>query len=104
YKDGQENISIDLFEMFGQEKEIRDANKVNEIEPVAEFTMILKNAVPKGTTIEITMTLNNSGLISIHAIEKSTGSELDATYEVKGGMSDEEMDKAKARALVAVVQ
>ncbi len=103
-EDGQQGVTLELYEMYGQDKEIKDVNRVKEMTPVTTFNMKLKKAVPKGTPIDIKMTLNNSGLISIFAVEQSTGSELEATYNVQSALSEEEMQKAKSRTLASTVQ
>ena len=102
--DGQQGVTLDLYEMYGQDKEIKGADRLREMTPVTTFNMKLKKAVPRDTPIKIKMTLNNSGLISIYAVEQSTGSELEATYNVQSALSEEEMQKAKHRILASTVQ
>jgi len=92
--DNQTGVQIELYEMFGMDKVIEDGETVKAMEPAAIFQMELKKPVPANTPIEMTMTLNNSGLITLYAVEKSTGSELNASYQVKDGLSQEEMQSA----------
>lgn len=102
--DNQQGVSLELYEMFGNDREIKDEAKVKAMEPVTVFNMALKKAVPKNTPIEIKMTLNNSGLITINAVEKSTDSKLDANYDVRSALTQEEMEAAKRRAKASDVQ
>ncbi len=102
--ENQQGVRLELYEMYGNDREIRDEAKVKAMEPVTVFDMTLKKAVPKGTPIDIKMTLNNSGLITINAVEKSTGSKLDANYDVRSALTQEEMEAAKRRAKASDVQ
>ena len=66
-------------------------------EPVTVFTMEFKQPVPKGTAVDIKMTLNNNGLLSIVAEELLYHSKLETEYTVTGGMTEAEMKNAMAR-------
>lgn len=103
-EDNQTGIDLKLYEMYGDEREIRDVSRVNAMEPITVFHMKFKKSVPQNTPTEIKMTLNNSGLITIYAVERSTGSKLEATYDIKSAMSKEEMDAAKRRIGASDVQ
>lgn len=53
--------------------------------------------------IEVTFILDDEGVLKLKAKELVSGKEIEATFELKNGMSDEEMEAAKQRTVTAVV-
>ena len=96
----QQMVEITIFET-------RSADDMIDIEgrqPITSFNMEFRNAVPYGTPIEVTFTLDNSGLLHIIAVEQMYGSRLDTTFQLSNQMSDEEMRMAASRMHLAKVE
>lgn len=102
YKDGQPNAKMDIYESSVQRTEknelIKDLSLTKLVAPV---TMRFKEPVPAGTPIQITMTMENSGLMHIRAVEGKNQSELDVDIDIQNGCNKEETEKAAQRTLRA---
>ena len=59
--------------------------------------MTFKQRVPAGTPLEMTMALDNSGILHIIAEELLNHSRLDTTFQLSNQMTEEEMNRAAIR-------
>lgn len=100
HEDMQSGVSLDIYE-----SNVPDALLTNMslAKVVTKNAMKLKQAVPKGTGITVTMTLENSGLMKIHAVEDLNKTELDISIDINAGCSEEEKKEATERTLKACV-
>ena len=87
-----ESLGTDRILTLDQGKEIGDA--VLELPPNCS----------KDTPIDVTFTLNESGLLELHAKERTSGREVYAKFEVAGGMSEEEMKAAREQIMHTSVE
>lgn len=70
---------------------------------IADATLTLPPHLPARSPIEVTCTLNNQGLLLISAKETTQGETVDVQIDVKGGLSETQMEEARKRTeLVAV--
>ena len=91
--DNQRGAAIKLHES-------RSTDSHMEIEgrnPITEIEMTFKQGVPANTPIEMTMALDNSGILHIIAEEQLYHSKLDTTFQLSNQMSDAEMNSAAIR-------
>lgn len=89
----QPGIKIELYESRSTEKTM----EIEERIPLTEFDMKFKQPVPAGTPIEMTMALDNSGIIHIIAEELLNNSKLDTTFQLSNQMTEAEMNQAAIR-------
>ena len=98
--DNQESVIFPLYESRSTDKDM----DIEGRKPLTEIEMKFKDRVPKGTKIEMTMALDNSGLLHIHAVENMYGTVLDTTFQLSNQMTEEEMCVASARMSYADVR
>lgn len=93
HSDNQCGATIKLYEsrVTDENMEIEDRNPITEIE------MTFKQRVPANTPIEMTIALDNSGILHIVAEELRNHSKLDTTFQLSNQMSYAEMDSAALR-------
>ncbi|MCC8162015.1 MAG: Hsp70 family protein [Lachnospiraceae bacterium] len=96
----QNQVDLELYESTGHDEEIRNLENATQI---TVFAMKFVKRVPMSTEVVITLRLENSGLIYVDAEEMKFHSKLNATYDVKNALSEEEMDEAKDRARRATI-
>lgn len=65
--------------------------------PITVIEMKFVQRVPKGTPIEMTLALDNSGILHIIAEEQLNHSKLDTTFQLSNQMTDDEMNSAALR-------
>ena len=98
--DNQQSVAIRLFETRSNE----DAIEMEDREPLTVIDMFFTRAVPKGTPVEITMALDNSGILHVMAVERLTNSKLDTPFELSHQMSEHELAMAGRRVKGANVE
>lgn len=91
--DDQMGISLEIFETRSNEQQIDVENR----EPITIVDMKLKQSVPKGTPVIISLSLDNSGILHIQAEETMHHTHLETTFQLSNQMSDSELDKAEKR-------
>lgn len=96
----QKQVDLKLYESRSIEKEM----EIEERTPITVIPMVLNKAVPKGTEIEITMVLDESGLLHVIGKEMFSGTKLDETIELSNQMSELEIRQAGNRLSQAVVE
>lgn len=89
--DNQGGSLLDIYESFAEE----DAIELDGKKPITLIDMKFKETVPKGTGLDIELSLDNSGLLHVHAVETLNNSVLDTNFRLSNQMSDEDIDKAK---------
>ena len=92
--DNQHGISLIIYESLSTEDVIND---ITDMKPITEVDMRFNQQVPKGTKVEVTLTLDNSGLLHILASEKLYGNALDTTFQIRNQMSENEKKEALER-------
>lgn len=100
HEDMQSGVSLDIYE-----SNVSDAfiTNMSLAKIVTKNAMKLKQPVPKGTGITVTMLLENSGLMKIHAVEDLNKTELDVSIDINTGYSQKEREAATERTLKACV-
>lgn len=99
-RNNQTGLEINLYES-------RSTEEVMEIEgrkPLTTIHMNFQKAVPKNTPIEMTLALDNSGILHIYAKEELYGSELDTTFQLSNQMTEAEISTAMKRVSEASVE
>lgn len=64
---------------------------------IGTATLVMPPHKPKNTPVKVTFKLNREGLLYVKGVEPRSGNFVEATFDVKGKMSDEEMEKATER-------
>lgn len=64
---------------------------------IGKAELTLPPGVAKTTEIQVTFSLDNSGLLHLHAKEMKEGREVDAEFQTIEAMSQEEMSNAIRR-------
>lgn len=92
-QDNQRGVSIKVYESMLMDESV-DPSMGKEI---GDATLALPPRMPLGTPIDITFKLNREGLLYVKGVEPGSGNFIEATFDVKGKMSDEEMQEAAER-------
>lgn len=95
-------VSLELYESLS-DQEILENYKELATE-MTVFHMEFDNLVKKGTPIEIQMTLNNSGLITIEAEETKSHKKARFTFQIKNSLDENEMKNAMLRSSASKVE
>ena len=98
--DNQSSVEIKLFETRSSE----DNMELEDREALTTIQMAFRNNVPQGTKIEITLTLDNSGILHVQAMEDYSNSKLDTTFKLSQQLSREDMMRAERRVAAASVE
>ena len=88
--DYQSKLRIAIYESLTGEKEI----PLSMGTYVGEATIELPPNTLTSDKLEIKFHLNNKGLLEMYARELKTGNEVNASFDVSGGMSEEELQQA----------
>lgn len=100
YSNNQGCVALKLYESRSTDKEM----EIEGRNPLTEIEMTFKQRVPANTPIEMTMALDNSGILHIVAEELKNHSRLDTTFQLSNQMTDEEMHSAALRMSSATVE
>lgn len=92
-EDNQSGVSLRVYECMKME----DIVEVSDGKEVGIAELRLNPNTPKGTPIEITFRLNNEGLLGVVGREPKSGNHIEAEFETKDKMSDEELREAQKR-------
>ena len=98
--DNQDGLSLKLFESRSTERVM----KIEDRKPITDFKMSFTRAVPKGTAVNVTLSLDNSGTIHVVAEEMLYHSKLDTTFKLSNQMSDTELSEAVQRMSTANIE
>lgn len=100
HSDNQSGATLKLYE-----SRVTDENmEIEGRNPITEIEMTFKQSVPGGTPIEMTMALDNSGILHIIAEELRNHSKLDTTFQLSNQMSEAEMNSAALRMNSATIE
>ena len=91
--DNQGGADIELYESRATDRTI----DLEDRKPITVIEMKFVQRVPKGTPIEMTLALDNSGILHIIAEEQLNHSKLDTTFQLSNQMTDDEMNSAALR-------
>ena len=94
YRDNQRSVALRVYETLTSEPTVADLSMGKEI-GVAELE--LAPNTPRSTEIGITFRLNDEGILQIHAKEMLSGKTVDASFETKDAMTEQEMSDAIRR-------
>lgn len=98
--EGQTGVLLSLFESRSME----DDMELGDRQPLTKINMSFTRPVPVNTPLEVTLTLDNSGILHVQAVELYSNSKLDTTFSLSQQMSSEEMTLAKDRVSRASVE
>ena len=98
--DNQSSVALAVFESRSMEKAVPYTDQ----EPITVINMEFVRAVPKGTKLDVTMALDNSGILHIMAEEMYAHSKLDTTFSLSNQMTDMELAEASERTMGANVE
>lgn len=91
--DNQHGVDIEVFESKSTEEYIQIDGRT----PLTVVKMTFSAPVPRGTMVQITYMLDNSGILHISAEEELYHSKLDTTFALSNQMSEQEMRIAGSR-------
>ncbi|MFR7855055.1 MAG: Hsp70 family protein [Acutalibacteraceae bacterium] len=91
--DNQGGADLELYESRATDRTI----DLEDRKPITVIEMKFVQRVPKGTPIEMTLALDNSGILHIIAEEQLNHSKLDTTFQLSNQMTDDEMNSAALR-------
>lgn len=92
-QDNQQTVLLQVYESLSSDEQI-DMDMGKE---VGKAELTLAPNTPHTTEIKVTFKLDNEGLLSVHAEEAMTGKKIDATFQTKNAMSQDEVSNAIRR-------
>ncbi|MBQ7766303.1 MAG: Hsp70 family protein [Lachnospiraceae bacterium] len=99
-EDNQDAVVISVYES-------RSTDEVMELEDrvaLTDIDMRFTKKVPFNTAVDMTMALDNAGMLHIIAEEQQYHSKLDTTFQLSNQMTDDEMNSAALRMSSAKVE
>lgn len=92
-QDGQKTVMFEIMEDLSSDEETeKEAGK-----PVGEVELTLPNGATRSTEIAATFKLDENGLLQVSGKIVSTGEAVEASFQTKSAMSDEELSTAIKR-------
>ena len=92
-QDGQKTVMFEIMEDLSSDQETeKEAGK-----PVGEVELTLPDGATRSTEIAATFKLDENGLLQVKGKIVSTGEAVEATFQTKSAMSDEELSTAIRR-------
>ena len=95
-------VQFPLYESLSDQKLLE--NYKDLATEMTVFQMEFARVLPKGTPIEVKMTLNNSGLITIEAEEQADHTKANFTFQIKNSLDENEMKNAMLRSGASKVE
>lgn len=92
----QQNVELRVMETSERASLVEQQNYTSEAE-IGLAVLQLPPGLPANTPIEVTFELNEQGRLHLVGHEPRSGAIVEATFEVKGGISQTELQEAKAR-------
>ena len=89
-EDGQTGISVEIWEQAGA----RESRRVLDNEKIGNGTITDLPPLPKGSPVAISFAMDEMGTLRVHAVETTTGKDLDIELAI-GGLSPEDMGQAR---------
>ena len=100
HNNNQGQVDVKIYESRSTEESM----EIDGREPITVIPMKLIKNVPANTQIDMTLTLDNSGILHIMAEETLYHSKLDTTFRLSNQMTNEEMALATRRTSRASVE
>ena len=101
-EDGQETVVLSIMETT-EKTALVEAERYTKDAEIGSAVLPLPHYLPANSLIEVSFTLNQEGRLHVVGREPVSGTEIEATIETRGGISDQELAEAKARATTIVV-
>ena len=98
--ENQDGVTLAIYETRSQDADM----ELGDREPLTVIDMQFKNRVPQGTPVSVKMTLDNSGILHIQAVEEYGNTQLDTTFALSQQMSGQELQLAQERVRSANVE
>jgi molecular chaperone DnaK len=89
-QDGQTGIIVEIWEQAGPD----ESPRVSDNEKIGDGKIADLPPLPKGSPIAISFTMDEMGTLRVHAVEASTGKELDIELAI-AGLSKDDLDQAR---------
>lgn len=96
-EDDQELVILRVMETSETTQLVEKENYSEEAE-IGNVTLTLPRNLPEGTPVQVTLELNRQGRLVVTAKELYAGASIETTIETKHGISESELQEAKARA------
>jgi molecular chaperone DnaK len=96
-EDDQESVILRIMETT-EKTQIVEQDRYSQEAEIGNAVLPLPIRLPANSTIEVTFELNRQGRLHVVGREPISGSVIEATIETRGGISEEELQDAKARA------
>jgi molecular chaperone DnaK len=87
----QVEIEVEIWEQSGSV----ESDDPDDNEHIAQGIITGLPPLPQNSPIDITFAMNETGLLSVHAVELKTGKDLDIELRIRGGLSREQVDEAR---------
>ena len=96
-EDGQELVELRIMETT-EVTSLVEQDKYTDESEVGNAVLTLPMHIPAGSPIEVSFELNRQGRLHIIGRDLRSGAVIEATIETKRGISEDELQEAKARA------
>lgn len=100
HSNNQSAVAIEIFESRSTDESM----EIDGREPITVIDMKFNRAVPQNTGVEMTLALDNSGILHIVAEEQLYHSKLDTTFQLSNQMTDDEKHSAALRMSAANIE
>ncbi len=97
YETNQESVELEVYENTQTDENVEDLSMGIKL---GESLLPLPIRLPQGSPIEVTFELNQEGRLNITGREPSSGSKIEAQFQTKSVVSEEETSAAKSRRVV----
>ncbi len=87
----QVEISIEVWEQSG----VVESPELRDNEHIAEGVITGMPPLPQHSPIDITFSMDETGVLKVYAVELKTGKDLHIELRIRGGMSDEKVAEAR---------
>ena len=98
FENNQESVELRCIENM-ERTELQDYFDLDVTQQIGNAELLFSRALPKGSPIEITFALAADGLLSIHAKDLATHSEISVDFKTESILSREQMAEKKAHNL-----
>jgi molecular chaperone DnaK (HSP70) len=88
----QTDIQIEVWEQSGSV----ESEELDDNQHIAEGLISGLPRLPQGSPIDVTFEMELDGLLRVHAVELKTNKDLHIELQIKGGLSEEQVDEARS--------
>ena len=96
-EDNQDEVILRVMET-AEITPLVEQDKYDDTAEIGMVTLTLPGNLPEGAPVQVTFELNRQGRLVVTGKELYTGNTIETTIETKRGISDSELQEAKARA------